>query len=94
MRSTATALGVDSDSTRPSTRFQGSSPPERKSEPTTNTGVDEPLGVRQSAKPITTGIASAAPGIDSARLRWRVSSSDGSSKHLVPFGMIQRSADA
>ena len=53
-----------------------------------------PPGVRQSAKPITTGTASATPSTASARYRLRASNRDGSSKHLVPRGMIQRSADA
>ena len=59
-----------------------------------NTGVVPPFGIRHSAKPITTGVACVTPLIDSARNRWRSSNSEGSSKHFVPSGMIQRSADA
>ena len=87
-------MGIESESTLPSTTFQGCSPPARKSEPMTKTGVVSPFDNFQSAKPITTGMASATPSTDSARYRLRVSISDGSSKHLVPRGMIQRSADA
>ena len=49
---------------RPSTRFHGCRPPDRRSEPTTKTGVVAPPGIRQSANPITTGMASATPLID------------------------------
>ena len=58
------------------------------------TGVVPPLGIRHCAKPITTGTASLTPLTDSARNLLRSSSNDGSSKHFVPRGMIQRSADA
>ena len=64
------------------------------SEPMTNTGVVPPFGSFHSAKPITSGAASVTPSIDSARKRSRSSSSDGSSKHLVPRGTIHRSASA
>jgi len=56
------------------------------------TGVVPPLGNRHWAKPITIGSASIIPAIDKARNLSRSSTSDGSSKHFVPSGTIQRSA--
>ncbi len=57
-------------------------------------GVLPPDGVRHCAKPITSGTADATPSTASARNRSRSSSIEGSSKHLVPRGTIQRSASA
>ena len=64
------------------------------SAPTMKTGVVPRVGSRHWAKPITTGNASVTPATDSARNLWRSSTREGSSKHLVPSGTIQRSAAA
>ena len=55
-------------------------------------GVVPPLRMRHCAKPITTGVASTTPSTESALNRSRSSTSEGSSKHLVPRGTIHRSA--
>ena len=67
-------------------------PVSRMREPTMNTGVVPPPGIFHGANPITTGVACVTPLIDSARKRFCSSSTDGSSKHLVPSGMIHKSA--
>jgi len=90
----ATAPGTSSELTLPSTRFHGSNAPDLICDPIMNTGVVPPSGIFHCANPITTGVASATPLTDSARNRFCSSSTDGSSKHLVPTGMIQRSAFA
>jgi hypothetical protein len=93
-RSTATAPVIESASRLPPTRFHGCSPSVRMSEPMRKIGVAPPLRMRHCAKPITTGVASATPSTDNALKRSRSSSSEGSSKHLVPRGTIHRSASA
>ncbi len=71
--------------------FHGCRSSRLRSEPTRNTGVISPLGSRQSEKPITSGEADATPL--TARISFCMSpSSDGSSKHLVPWRMTHRSA--
>ena len=87
-------MGIESASRLPSIRFQGCSPASLVSEPMMNTGVVPPPGRRHCVKPITIGTASVTPLIDKARNRSRSSSSEVSSKDLVPSGTIQRSAGA
>jgi hypothetical protein len=58
------------------------------------TGVVPPLGNRHWAKPITIGSASVIPFDRQGSKSSRSSTSDGSSKHFVPSGTIQRSAGA
>ena len=64
-----------------------------KSEPTTNTGVISPLGRIQPENPMTSGMASATPVVAATRVCLLALSSDGSSKHFVPWRMTHRSAD-
>ena len=63
-------------------------------EPMMNTGVVPPLGTDHSVNPISKGAASVTPWTDKARVRSCSSNKDGSSKHFVPSGAIQRSAGA
>jgi len=93
-------LGVYSDSSPAATRFHAYTPPERRSGPTTKHRPSRRArcGVRQSAKPITTGIRplrhpgnrNSAPGCAAA-----ASISEGSSKALGALGHAPKySADA
>ena len=93
LESIATVPGAVKLASDPSTMFQGDSPPEARSVPTTNTGVMAPSGFRQAENPTTTGVTSATPSTVCRSSRMFVLSSERSSKHFAPLDTIQRSVE-